>query len=815
MFNVDKFYTETRSLSNSLVIKINDIGRVMESAYIMPLALQNYSALNWRYYKHLKGEYYTSPVEYGYSPPYEDSKVYIKVVETEEQQVLTKELLEQYPVTKEELLKQGDYYTDIVDNNPSMITFIHGCLFPNNYTIEELINLPDGTIIGYNPTLIESQEYDLIPKLEEFIINFLGRWHVNDYMVGDDLYLHALLGVLYSHIPNKIINIRMNNIRTHQVHSFFLEAYFRSKKDLWDNVKILKNETIIWLYLNLDYLLKHTGRNETFKTLLDKVFAENNVGIGGYVIQPEDVSLIDSNLYNPRKQPFSDVVATVEKVGLNSQFLYESNDNISVSETLNREFSLTNKHETDHKNYLMNLYEKNINNNVRDLNKTKILEISTLKTFNGFNVDSFQVLFDYWTYLLGRGLYGSFTDDKIMTNKVEFIDPNNNAPYSINSRSGYYIMLYVMLHAINGLDLELDEVSVTTVLDGSADLDNILNKSLFQDGYTEYLSVFIKDNYPRANRTYTSHLDVSTLLDKVIKYYKELWLLMSNSENCIVTANLREFLFMASYQDKIKIHNKDLKQTITNLLRVEGVDFSILPGVDYDHLATLKELFKVCLGVTIDSLSELQDFLYNLKEIQKKLTSYTLQTFGDVSSENEHYIFYNTNMLFGSQLGLIEWRKDVLEMTPLNDLYFQTRYLAISPSKDLNVWGHNNKQNSKLIETIMNIGRVDLYTDEMYVSRVPRATCDLIEFRNGIPDRLYPKHEQIMLYLKEIKVVDGDVVYSSRYNRHYAVNKAEAMIPENTGKIKPGDNPTGYVKASGRIMFDDDTSPHDTTYFED
>lgn len=814
MFTVDKFYEETRSLSNSLVIKINDIARVMETAYLMPLKLQDYSALKWRYYKHLKGEYYSTPAEYGYSPPYEDSPVYIKVIETEEQQVLTKELLEKYPVTKEELLKQGDYYLDLINNNTRMTVFIHGCLFPTNYTIEELIDLPDGTIIGYNTTLIEEQEYDLIPRLEQYVKDVLGRWHVNDYMIGDNLYLHSMLAVLYSYIPNKIINIRMDNIRTHRVHSFFMEAYFRSKFDLWDNIKILKKETITWLYLNLDYLAKHIGRNETFKKILDKVFGENNVGIGGYVLQPEDVKLIEENVYNPRKQPFSETIATVEKVGLNGKFLYENNDNVSISETLNKEFNLVNKYNQTQKNFLLKKYEKDINSGIRDLNKTKILEISTLKTFNGYNVDMFQVLFDYWTFLLGKNLYGSFTDDKVTTNKVDFTDPNNGTPYSINSRSGYYILLYVMMHAINGLDVELDEVSITTVLDPSADLDNILTKSLFQDGYTNFFHTFLKDNYPKAGRQYTSHLDVSTLLDKVIKYYKDVWLYISNSENCIVNANLREFLFMASYQDKIKIHNKNIKLTIKELLRNEGVDFSIEKNVEYDHLSTIKELYKVCLGITIDSLSELQDFLRNLKEIQRKLTSYTLQTFGDVSSENEHYIFYNTTTMFASQKGLIELKKDVLDMEALSDVYFQTRYLAVRPINDMAIWGNNCKQNSKLIETVMDIGRLDMYSDEIYTSIGSSATCDLIKYRNDIPQRVYPNHEQIMLYLKEIKIVDGDIEYVTKFNRHYAVDSTGSISSSNESNIIPGDNPKGYVRGTGRISFDDDATPHDTTYFD-
>lgn len=810
MLNLDKFYNDSRSLSNSLVVKINDIAKAMEIAYLMPLDLSLHDHTKFRYYQHLKGEYYVSPPEYGYDPPYKDREVLIKVIETEEFLVLTKDLLELYQVTREELLKQGDYYIDLINNNPDMITFIHGCLFPNDYTLEELIDLPDGSIIGYNPTLVEPQEYDLIPKLEKYIQDVLGRWHVNDYMVGDELYIHSMLAVLYGHIPNKIVNIRLNNIRSHQVHSFFLEVYFNSKFNLWENIKILKQETIIWLYLNLDYLGKHIGRNEIFNTLVHKILSENNVGIGEYLLQAEDPILIDHKVYDPKTIPTSPIKATVEKVGLNSKFIYDNNDNISIEEALKREFQITDKYEKERIEFLTEFYKNNINRHIRDINKTKILEVSTLKIFNGFNIDPFQVLFDYWTYLLGNDIYGSFTDDSIITAKIDFTDPNTGIPYNITSRGGYYILLYVLLHNMDGLDLELDTVSITSAFDKNVNVENILTKSLFQDGYTSFFNPYLIENYPRPGKVFNSHIDVSTFLEKVLQYYKDIWLYASNSENSIVSANLKAFIYAASYHGKIKIHNYELNQTISELISNEGINFTIPQGSPYDHIATVKALFKSCLGVAIDSLDELQNFLQNLKEIQRKLTSYTLQSFGDISAGNEHYIYYNTNTMFRSEKGLIELRKDVLDVAPLNRDYFQSLFLALAPEHDLQAWGYNNRLNSKLIENYPTLGRFDMFGDEVYVSYAPSVSYDISKVRNDIPERLFPNPEQILLYLKEIKVVDGDTEYTTKFHRGERVGNAGAILTENNASVQN----TGYVRGTAKVVFNDDRTPHDTSYIE-
>lgn len=808
MINMDKFYQDITLFSNSLVIKINDVASVMETAYIMPLLLNKFSRTKFRYYTHLKGEYYTTPPEYKYNPPFKDSYVYIKVIETEESQILTKDLLEKYPVTKEELLKQGDYYQDLISSYPRMVTFIHGCLFPTSYTIEELIDLPDGTIIGYNSKFLEEQEYSLIKNLQEFIINFLSRWNVQDYIITDNLYLHSLLGVLYGHLPNKIVNLRLDKIRTHEVHSFFLESYFRSKFDIWDNIKSLKKETITWLYLNLDYLIKHLGSNKVFNLLLKEVFSKNNIGIGGYVIQLEDVKLNPNHIYNLKESPFSKTKALVEKRGLNDKYIYNDLDTVSITSTLKKEFSLLNKYPTDQESYLIDVYDKQINKQVKGLNKTKVLEISTLKTFNGHNIDSLQVLIDYWGYLLSKDLYGSFNKDDVVAAKIEYTDPNTQMHYNLTSRSGYYLLLYLILHSSNAVEIPLTDMIISTVLDPKAKVNDILTQHLFQDGYTQFYSKYLIDNYPKPSRVFTSYLDVSRFLEEVILYYKNIWLYSSNSENTIVSANLKEFLFLCSLQEKIKIHKESKPTNILTLLRQENINFQIQPDSNYDHITAIKALLKSCLGVTIDNITALKKMLQNYQELINKLTSYTLQVFGDVEDQDTNYVFYNTNNLFLSQKGLINLHSNAIEIQPLSKIDHKVQFLATTASDSLTTWEYNMNQNSQLLDNIPLGGIAIGYSDEMIAGCYSSASIDFMSIRNDVKPNIYPNYNQDLLFIRKVDKINDQSSHQVAFYPHHDVDLVTVGSPSNDSRIEDKDQ---IIKGTARVKFDDDPTPRDTT----
>ena len=636
MYTIESFYKGVFKLSKSITFKLSGVDVLIDKNTTGKIP---YYLEESRYFCHLAGEALK-----------DDPQVLINVIELEEKRPLTPELLETYKLTKEELLKQDDFYNNLVNDYPTMITYIGGCIHP----IPKDVSIPatDGTILSYNKNFIEPQEYNLIPDLEKYIKNYISRWYNPYYFAVDEFYTPGFIAVLSTSIVNEIVNIRLKNINTNRVHSFFLESFFDSHFSLWNSVSKLNQETILWLYRNLPYMIKNIGQNHTFSTLLKKVFEENNVGIGGYNLEYQDMKL-NKEMYNYLKLPYNynPVVASLEK--LNKTFI-ETNNIKSVNEILTEELSFSNYSE-ERKNYLIETYNNQINKQISGVVPSKVIEINTLETFDSYNRDVYHMILDTWAYLLDQGLYGSFTDNGISTAKVEIVDNNTNQVYKVSSRTGFYMVLKILFSLANKTKERLTTLIYGRVYDRTLDVNKILKHTLHQDGYLEKLHSYIKDNYPLPN-LYTSSLEVGTYIENVLNFSKNLWFLDANSENAIVSANIKNFVYLAVKQARYKLHNHPNGKTIDELLLEEGINFTLTK--DYDHLAMIRELFLKCLGIRVNDNSEILNLLETYKDILNKLTSYTLQAIGSVKSEDNFYLHYNHNAPLFSTTGLIKIDRD-------------------------------------------------------------------------------------------------------------------------------------------------------------
>lgn len=769
MYGLEKFYSDVSLLSNSLVIKISDAASSMEIANFPNKKLDHDNKANWKYYLNISGNYHST-----------DSEVFINVIEEESTMVLTKELLENYPLTKAELLKCGDFYTNLVNAYPLMTLYIHGCMYPAD--IKTAIEADDGTILAYNTTLVEENEYNLIPQVEKFVKGFLDRWHIKAFSIIDSYYLVTMLGILYTNIKNEIINIRINNIRSGYVHSFFLESYFRSKFDLWENVKVLNKKTIMWLYMNLDYIIHHIGKNKTFETILSKVFDANDVGIGSYCLEVKD-EVKNKNAWVYDAVPFDKADVVINMKRLNESYNINNDNNITIKEVLTQELNKLDNYTSDRKSYILEQQSGEIKEKTTSYVATKALEIATLKTFRGWNVDIYQVLIDYWGYMLKYGIYGSLTDDSVTTAKKEFTDPTTKQHYNINSKVGYLMLLKVLLHSIGKTDLLLTDVIYSTVLNPNTDITNIITKQLFQDGYTEFHLNYLNSAFPRPNKSYTSYVDVSEFLTSVIDYYRNVYILVCNSENTIVNTNIRQFLFLASDQDRVKLHNSDISKTIDELLQIENINFIMTD--EYDHLATIKELFATCLGVTVNDDTALNELLYNYKEIARKLFSYTLQLFGSVESEEDIYVSYNTIMPFMTEKGIVSFSKDTVTVEPNDVQLFYSSFTPYTNNREINVLQHTPAPIFTICDGEHEQLHYEFSSGNLYRTE-PDARLELSKIPVVDIDRC--EHEQVFVQLNNLNYGNDNSQHQLRLIQRVDDTRQVIIDNESDEKMKLDDN---------------------------
>jgi hypothetical protein len=114
-------------------------------------------------------------------------------------------------------------------------------------------------------------------NLEKWIKNYLARWLVKDYIVYNDRYLVTVLGDIYSKLPGKIMQIRLNYCHTDYVHSYHIKQFLDSNLYLGKYVPYMSRRTMMFLYRNIRWILRNVGKKHVFDLLVDRILTEQNI----------------------------------------------------------------------------------------------------------------------------------------------------------------------------------------------------------------------------------------------------------------------------------------------------------------------------------------------------------------------------------------------------------------------------------------------------------------------------------------------------------------------------------------------------------
>lgn len=649
MYTYEQYIKDNILLSNSIVIKMLDTALAINKGLTIKYEiLPSEDKREWKYFLNISGQKH-----------FDNSNVELTVIETNVVEPLSLELLNKYPYTKRELLKNDYYYNQLIEQYPNDILFIHGCMYPVD--INEAINARDGTILAYNPTLVQHNEYSLIKQLETHIKNYINRWYVAGYTVTDELFLPSFLMMLYSSLPAKIGNIRLDNIHTNEVHMFHLEHYFRGKLSIWDDIKILKFETIYWLYSNIDHLIKNTGKQTTLDKIILKIFQENGIGIGETLLRITSGDNIDT--INPKEYSFTESEVITQNQPLNTSYTLNA-DSITSIENLVikqiesvKEIEVHNKLERDKS--IVKDVESKLDMLTRDDIKTKTLDINNTKLFNMNKSDIFKTIIDYWTYTVKHNYYGgvieydsTVVDEDEIQPIVNFVEPNSNNLYLINPKEGL-LMLIKLLFLITKQPLEtkLTKIYTDTVLDPERDNLFAVNSKLFQDGYTSKLVKELYERYPSLNIYSKNPDEFNRYLKSILKYNAYTWVLDVNSESIFTSANLKEINKRMTIPEEYLLTDDVDGKTVDELLLEHNIVFEI--NNTYNLYKSLDSLIEAFTKISMDSYKLIKQNMNSYINILNKLTSYTLQVIPTGSAVDVPLsIYYNNTNVIRSKKGV-------------------------------------------------------------------------------------------------------------------------------------------------------------------
>lgn len=604
MFNKSAYTNNLNKLLMSMNIKIE------ESPYQIEFYLYKKYGIRkpdyylddkktWKYYINISGNYH-----------FLDQPMYIYNRYTSQDMLLTVDNLKSYPNIRTELLDFSLTYDNLVSKYPLQENLIKSILLPVD--IDYAIQSSTGTILAYDTNMVDSNEYSLMAEVQEYIYGWIGRYYISDYALVDDLYISSIFAVLGADLRLKIDNIRLKNVFTYEAHSYYVNNFFRSHLGIDLELNILTDKVKMWLYKNLRYIERHTGKDSTFNLIVSKVLGDSNIGIGEINIIKEDSSYNNQefNLCSPTYIPGDINFKTKE---LNSRYIINKNKTYDLEQIIKKELLLPENKELDFEVVTNNEYNS-IKSEKYLLENTKILEIDDKIAIRSRTIPELHVLIDNWFLYAFTGRYNYAVDIK---------DDNTNKIYKVNAKQAA-LMLIKVFSGIIGQELKpLRNFKTGTTLRYDENLKDNINKLFLDRDTSDALTNKIFDIIPPLPERFIDVNDLKNYLLDVNYLNNVIWYAISNVGNAITSATLKRFQERLYKDDYIDLTINNNEYTVDELLANENVDYYI--GDNYDYVSMLKKLVLAFTGLGFNTADEDTADIKQYISLIKKITSYSLQ----------------------------------------------------------------------------------------------------------------------------------------------------------------------------------------------
>lgn len=580
-------------LTRSLVVKneeeANVINDVVKTNFNIPI--DDSDKTTWKYYLNLAGKYYMKNIV--------DMPIYIQSKDNFETIELTKENLNIHRVTRDELLKFDSYYLDLVNKYPLQEIYIRSVITNVNKTEEELVNLPNFTIISYNSDLIEEQEYYLIPELQIRLYNYSVTWLLNYYCISDSLYLAAQIAEMYNFLFKNILSLRLEKAKTNFAHTFFILTYLASHHNLDKVFYYLNRRQLLYLYRNLLYLQNHTGNNFVFKEIIDYIFTQRNISLVTYDYKMKD-GLNEDNLIN---------YSFKQRLLNNKNLPYNRND-FDLTAIKTKEVNLASSNEKEYKSNFDKIDFK-LRNSLFNKLLTKDLESIVIDYSDNVRWKLIPTLIDNYAYLLKKNKLNYF---------VSFIIPTTNETKYFTTLDFFKLFIIILYYYNNERITTFPEITIQRVYKEDIIDYNTIKQFMYRSKYY-YKNMYndIVNNIPRYS-TYVSPYMFENYIKEIYKFDIALWLYLVNLDDVNDNGQFEYIQKLLTKSDVLNLGN----ETVDDFLQRYG-----LSDVNNYNLDTLKIMLNDILDTIFNNkLKNLFNSYYIQKaliEVFKIFKSYTTQ----------------------------------------------------------------------------------------------------------------------------------------------------------------------------------------------
>ena len=678
---------------------------------------------------------------------------------------LDRSLVTDNEYVKETLLKLESFYDNLVDNNRLMATYIKGCLSSNS--LEETLSAKDGQILWYNEDLLENDKTIVINNVQKFIYDFLDIYNVRDYVV-DELYAAGLVSNLYSILPMVILVEKLNLALSSRADDFHIYNFFKSYKNLDNEIDVLDRKTLTWLYGNLRYMKKHIGRNEILDMLLHKVMDSLGLGVGKMYIEkslPQYSSVltdIKTNFYTRDLQ--------AKQFKANDSFSLNIGKTEIVTNVLEREYKqdyIKDENLIEVEDSLINLKMKY---SVPTKAFTKVLPLDDIHLINLDDTNKFS-------YFLNALIYQ--TEFNVENYFITFLNPSDGLIYKLNSKQILGLIMYLMAKIFMGNDNPvIESISYVNVLDLQKVKEFNIDDYKLNDDEKAIVNEILKDleDLPAEINTIESFRKYFNISYTILHKF---WYYLSNVNDIIYSTDLL-FIINSLFKSGVSevLQNKSLKEY---MLEVRS---PIMEIRDQANLITFKRLLETILGDNIYTVDKVKETINKILKIGDKFTSYTVQFLysNDLSYVvTGHYQTLKPNLGKKSYISVNDAeftyydkvKKDIInKFIPIKNVMFNKNILntfrLYRPCK-LQIINLNNKEMLVKSDDINYIKTGNCIPPLMRPILTPKGITTANEMRTNSIDefRIYNS------YIPKVGVVKEDI---GTYG--YVTNKSDYYLPK-------------------------------------
>lgn len=540
----------------------------------------------WKYYLHLSGRYHST-----------DVPMTVKSLDTMEEIPFTVQTMQEHLATAREYRNFGRYFRTLVERYPEQEDLIRGILTPVD--IHEAIAAEDGTILYYDRTLVESNEEDLIPRLEWWTKVFCRRWMVRAYAAVDPLYPAAHLAMMYMHIPSVIMNIRLTNCHTNYAHSYHIREYLASHQGLDWSIPYLTKKQMLWLYREIRHIERNAGKQDTFHDLVQNILTERSLPLDAWDMR-----------HNLKEMP-DEITPLVEFIPQAINYTPGIVTNISrnVYEMLEAEVPLARSNARVMDDEAPEI-RRELEISKHGQLETKVLESSVVDYSEASIFTLTDMLLNHWFYFSFNGTYRAVTVvDSPKTGESLVLSPQEAVVtflYAVGRSVGFDMINIPKLPVLNVRKMRIPTRSK---------IAGMIDNKVRDEKVVDELFAAVKPIFPIIS-TEAFYDDVSDILKGILRQ-RWLW---STRENHMERGQT-EGAAMHFYQDVLV--DFGYGQTFSQWFAARNLDIETYNDLEIALLA--EELFMEGTGSKLRRTLSLRDIQTAMLRIMRQLSSYTVQ----------------------------------------------------------------------------------------------------------------------------------------------------------------------------------------------